>query len=178
MIQSVELFRRDTLFLIGELWEFKSSIVPVFISSPLDQLSYTKFSRLMLNEHFWIRKWELRTAFVCISCIAYAFCYFYTNNRKMFKPKVKDRSALRRAFSFKKRSKVSRKWTLGSLEISGTSHLRICPRKCLKTVFLIPNSRVDRLYWYHFSSFLILYRFSQSVSENFHPCGISKKSRH
>ena len=48
MTQSVEFFRRDTLFLIGELLEFSvSNIVPVFISSPLDLFSY-KFSRLML----------------------------------------------------------------------------------------------------------------------------------
>ena len=40
---------------------------------------------------------------------------------------------------------------------------------------------VDRSYWYHFSLFLILYRFSQflsqSVFENVHQCGFSKKSR-
>ena len=60
MTQSVEFLRRDTLFLIRELLEFiVSNIVPVFISSPLDLFSYTKFSRLMLmnisesdNEHY------------------------------------------------------------------------------------------------------------------------------
>ena len=55
-----------------------------------------------------------------------------------------------------------------------TSHLRFCPRNSLKVNFLFLNSRVDRSFWYHFSSFLILHRFSQSVFENFHSCGISK----
>ena len=62
-------------------------------------------------------------------------------------------------------------------KLPGTSHLRFFPRISLKVDFLFQNSRVDRSYWYHFSSFLILYRFSQSVFEICHPFGVSKKSR-
>ena len=54
------------------------------------------------------------------------------------------------------------------------SHLRFCPRKSLKVDFLFQNSRVDWWYEYHLSSFSNLYRFNQSIFENFHPCGISK----
>ena len=40
------------------------------------------------------------------------------------------------------------------------SHLRFCPRKSLKFDYTFQNSGVNRSYWYHFSSFWILYRFS------------------
>ena len=43
-------------------------------------------------------------------------------------------------------------------KLPGTSHLRFYPRKSLKVDFLFLNSRVDRSYWYHFSSFWIFYR--------------------
>ena len=60
-------------------------------------------------------------------------------------------------------------------KLPGTYHLRACPRKSLKVDFLFQNSRVDRSYVYHISSFLILYRFGQSVFVIVHPCGFSKK---
>ena len=58
----------------------------------------------------------------------------------------------------------------------GASHLRVSSRKSFKVVFLFQNSRVDGSKVYHFSSFLILYRFRQSVFENFHLCGFSKNT--
>ena len=77
-------------------------------------------------------------------------------------------------------SKLSNKSTQNPILVSklpGIHHLRVRPRKCLKEDVLFRNPRVDRSYWYHFSSFLILCRFSQSVFENLHPRGISKKTR-
>ena len=103
---------RDTLLLIKAHSIRSANIVCGFIATLLATFSMldtvcSMHGTKYIRSEFLNQMKALRIAFVCISCIAYAFCYFYTNNRKMFKPKVKDRSAFRRAFSFKKRTTVT-----------------------------------------------------------------------
>ena len=56
-----------------------------------------------------------------------------------------------------------RNFVKACLETSGGLPPTLLPTQKFKSQFCISNSRINRSYWYHFSSFLILYRFSQSV---------------